>query len=444
MIRIRRGLDVPIAGAPEQLIHDGPRARTVGVLGPDFLGLKPGMSIQVGERVAKGQTLFTDRKAPGICYTAPLAGRIASINRGERRALQSVVIDAEGDEEILFDRVEPGDLDRLTREQVADNLQRSGLWVAFRTRPFSKVPLPGSAPAAIFVTAIDSHPLSANPAVVLRDAHADFENGIRLLGRLTDGRVWVITRPDAGIPSGTGHAASFAGPHPAGLPGTHIHHLDPASETRTIWHVGYQDVVAIGRLFTTGRLHSERVVALGGPGVEKPRLIRTLLGASTEEITAGELRAGEQRIISGSVLGGRHARGALAFLGRYHVQLSVVPEGREREFMGWLSPGVRRHSVLRIYLSALLGARALPMTTNTNGSPRAIVPVGAYEKVMPLDILATPLLKSLVVGDTLTASGLGALELDEEDLALCSYVCPGKYEYGPILRDNLSRLEAEA
>jgi Na+-transporting NADH:ubiquinone oxidoreductase subunit A len=203
-------------------------------------------------------------------------------------------------------------------------------------------------------------------------------------------------------------------------------------------------VVAIGRLFTTGRLHSERVVALGGPGVDKPRLIRTLLGASTEEVTAGELRAGEQRIISGSVLGGRHARGALAFLGRYHVQLSVVPEGREREFMGWLSPGVRRHSVLRIYLSALLGARELPMTTNTNGSPRAIVPVGAYEKVMPLDILATPLLKSLVVGDTLTASGLGALELDEEDLALCSYVCPGKYEYGPILRDNLSRLEAEA
>lgn len=444
MIQIRRGLDLPIAGAPAQQIHDGPRVRTVAVLGPDFLGLKPGMAVQVGDRVARGQALFSDRKAPEVLYTAPVAGRIAAINRGERRALQSVVIDAEGDEEIVFDRVDAGALASLSREQVATNLQRSGLWTALRTRPFSKVPLPGSVPAAIFVTAIDTHPLSADPAVVLRDVHRDFENGIGVLGRLTDGRVWVVTRPDAGIPSGTAQAASFSGPHPAGLPGTHIHYLDPVSESRTVWHVGYQDVVAIGRLFTTGRLDSERVVALGGPGVENPRLLRTVLGASTEEVTAGVLRPGEQRVISGSVLGGRHARGALAFLGRYHTQLSVVPEGREREFMGWFSPGVRRHSVLRIYLSALFGARELPMTTSTNGSPRAIVPVGAYEKVMPLDILATPLLKSLVVGDTVTAAGLGALELDEEDLALCTYVCPGKYEYGPILRDNLSRIEAEA
>lgn len=443
MIRIPRGLDLPIAGSPSQQIHDGPRVRTVGVLGPDYAGLKPGIAVQAGERVAKGQTLFTDRHAPQVCYTAPVAGRIAAINRGERRALQSVVIDAEGEEEVLFDAVEAAALDALPREQVADTLQRSGLWVAFRTRPFSKVPRPGSVPAAIFVTAIDTHPLSADPAVVLRDAHADFGNGIRVLGRLTDGRVWVVTRPDAGIPAGAGQAASFAGPHPAGLPGTHIHFLDPVSETRTVWHVGYQDVVAIGRLFTTGRLHSERVFALGGPGVENPRLLRTVLGASTDELTAGGLREGEQRVISGSVLGGRHARGALAYVGRYHLQLSVVPEGRERAFMGWLSPGLRRHSVLRIYLSSLFGARELPMTTSTHGSPRAIVPVGAYEKVMPLDILATPLLKALVVGDTVTAAGLGALELDEEDLALCTYVCPGKYEYGPILRDNLSRIEAE-
>ena len=241
---------------------------------------------------------------------------------------------------------------------------------------------------------------------------------------------------------------SFDGPHPAGLAGTHIHLLDPVgSGKKTVWTIGYQDVIAMGLLFTTGELPTVRVIALAGPQVEKPRLLRTCAGASVEELCAGELKAGDNRIISGSVLGGRKASGAFAWLGRYHNQISVLAEGREREFMGWLSPGARKHSVLGIYLSSLFRNKQkknpLPMTTNTNGSPRAMVPVGSYEQVMPLDILATPLLRYLIVGDTDNAQKLGCLELDEEDLALCSYVCPGKYEYGPILRDNLNRIEKE-
>lgn len=438
---------MPISGEPEQVLHDGPRIRTVAVLGPDYHGLKPSMAVQVGDRVAKGQVLFSDRKAEGVRFTAPAAGTVAAINRGEKRALLSVVIDVDGSEEREFARHEPGALAGLTREQVTDGLAASGLWTALRTRPYSKVPVPGTVPQAIFVTAIDTHPLAADPAVVLAPHAEAFRHGVQLLTALTEGKVYVVGRAGAAIPRADAPRVvyeEFAGPHPAGLAGTHIHFLDPVHEHKTVWTIGCQDVVAIGQLFTTGRLVTERVVALGGPSVARPRLLRTVLGASTDELTAGELVAGEQRVVSGSLLGGRRAHGALAFLGRYHTQVSVLPEGRERRFMGWISPGTDRHSVMGIYLSRFLRGRRFAMDTSTNGSPRAIVPIGAYEKVMPLDVLATPLLKSLVVGDVEMAVKLGALELDEEDLALCSYVCPGKYEFGPILRDNLSRIEAEA
>lgn len=447
MISIRRGLDLPISGQPEQVVHDGPRVRTVAVLGPDYFGLKPAMAVHVGDRVAKGQVLFSDRRIEGVHITAPAAGTVAAINRGPKRMLLSVVIDVEGDEEREFSRYDAGSLASLTREQVRDNLTESGLWSALRTRPYSKVPAPGSVPHAIFVGVIETRPLAGDPLVILRGQEEDFRHGVQVLAALTEGKIYLIGRAGATTPRVDVPRVvheEFAGPHPAGLAGTHIHFLDPVSENKTVWSIGYQDVAAIGRLFTTGRLDNERIVALAGPGVQQPRLVRTVLGASTDELCAGQLHPGEQRIISGSVLGGRRAFGALAFLGRHHMQVSVLPEGRERRFMGWLSPGVDRHSVMGIYLSRLLGPRRFAMDTSTNGSPRAIVPIGAYEKVMPLDILATPLLKSLVIGDVETATRLGVLELDEEDLALCSYVCPGKYEFGPILRDNLTRIEAEA
>jgi Na+-transporting NADH:ubiquinone oxidoreductase subunit A len=446
MISIRRGLDLPISGEPKQDIQNGPRIRTVAVLGPDYHGMKPSMAVKVGDRVARGQLLFSDRKTEGVQFTAPAAGTVSAINRGEKRVLLSVVIDVEGDEEVRFEQF-PGDrLAGLDHETVRDILTRSGLWTAFRTRPFSKVPVPTSTPHSIFVTAIDSAPLAADPAVVLAGEGEAFSHGVQVLTRLTEGKVFVVSRAGSTVPRvGAPRVVheEFSGPHPAGLVGTHIHFLDPVGESKTVWSIGYQDVVAIGKLFTTGRLHPERVIALGGPAVEQPRLLRTVLGASTDELVAGQIAAGENRVVSGSVLSGHTARGPLAFLGRYHTQVSVLPEGRERVFLGWFSPGTRRHSVMGIYLSRLFPGRRMKMNTSTNGSPRAVVPIGAYEKVMPLDILPTPLLKSLIVGDVEQAVKLGALELDEEDLALCTYVCPGKYEFGPILRDNLTRIEME-
>ncbi len=445
MIKISRGLDLPISGAPEQRIESGPKVRSVALLGFDYVGMKPTMSVKVGDRVKTGQLLFTDKKTAGVRYTAPATGVVSAINRGEKRVLQSVVIDVEDDDYEQFASYPAEQLGQLTREQVAENLQQSGLWTALRARPFSKVPALDAEPAAIFVTAIDTHPLAGDPQLVIDEAQQDFTNGLEVLCKLTNGKVHLCVAPGSRVPSLDNnqlHVSEFAGPHPAGLVGTHMHFLEGASLSKQLWHVGYQDVIAIGRLFTTGTLQAERVVALVGPQVEQPRLLRTRLGVSLDELCAGQLKAGDNRVISGSVLGGRTSRGAMAYMGRYHNQVSVLLEGVQREFMGWLSPGANKHSTLRIYLSQFFKKR-LPYTTNTNGSERAMVPVGVYERIMPLDILPTQLLRSLIVGDTQMAQDLGCLELDEEDLALCTYVCPGKYEYGPILRDNLSRIEKE-
>jgi len=446
MIKIKRGMDIPIQGAPEQAIDDAPTARAVALVGFDYVGMKPTMEVAEGDRVRKGQLLFSDKKTEGVRYTAPASGVVSAINRGAKRVLQSVVIEVEGDDAETYGSYSASEARNLEASAIRNQLLSSGQWTSLRTRPFSKVPAGDADAAAIFITAIDTHPLAADPAVAIAEQGEAFALGQDLLAKLTDGKVYLCTAPGANLPKGESASielAEFSGPHPAGLPGTHVHFLVGASAERVVWTIGYQDVIAIGRLFLDGQLYTDRVVALAGPQVERPRLVRTRVGADLQALCAGELKEGENRIVSGSVLGGRGVQAGTAYLGRYHNQVSVLLEGRYREFMGWLSPGANKHSNLGIYLSSWFGRKPLAMTTNTNGSERAMVPVGSYETIMPLDILPTQLLRSLVVGDTETAQALGCLELEEEDLALCTYVCPGKYEYGPILRDNLTRIEKE-
>jgi Na+-transporting NADH:ubiquinone oxidoreductase subunit A len=442
MIRIKRGMDIPIQGAPRQVIENAAAVRAVALVGPDYIGMKPSMSVREGDRVKLGQLLFTDKKTEGVRFTSPASGVVAAINRGAKRVLQSVVIDLDGDEAEAFPTCTRKSLPSAAA--IREQLVASGQWTALRTRPFSRVPEPASEAAAIFITAIDTHPLAADPQLVIAEQAEAFCLGQELLAQLTQGKVYLCVAAGSEVPTGEAsniEVARFGGPHPAGLAGTHIHFLEGASAARTVWTIGYQDVIAIGRLFLDGRLYTTRIVSLAGPQVENPRLVRSRLGADLQALCAGEMKAGENRIISGSVLGGRAVHAGTAYLGRYHNQVSVLLEGRRREFMGWFSPGFKKHSSLGIYVTSLLGTKPLPMTTSTNGSERAMVPVGSYEKVMPLDILPTQLLRSLIVGDTEMAQALGCLELEEEDLALCSYVCPGKYEYGPILRDNLTRIE---
>lgn len=445
MKRITKGLDLPITNSPEQTIYSGPKVSTVAVLADDFVGMKPTMAVDEGDVVKRGQLLFSNKKFPRVKFTSPVAGKVVAVNRGAKRVFQSVVVEVSGDDAVKFDVLRSKDVTTLSREQVVTALTESGLWVSFRTRPFSKVPSPETTPHSIFVTAIDTNPLAARPAVVIGEREQEFTIGLQVLKALTDGPVYLNKSPGGSLPgmnlSGV-TTVEFEGPHPAGLPGTHIHLLDPVSEKKTVWHLNYQDVLAIGHLFATGELDSRRVVSLAGPAIRKPRLIRTTFGASLSDLTEGELIEGDIRVISGSVLSGRAKSDLHAYLGRYHLQVSALTEGRQREFLGWQKPGMNKFSIKRIFASAFFARnQQYNFTTSTEGSKRAMVPIGMYEKVMPLDILPTFLLRALIVGDTEQASALGALELDEEDLALCTFVCPGKYEYGTILRKNLDEIE---
>lgn len=456
--KVKKGLDLPLAGAPTQAISDGPPVRRVAIMADDFPGMKPGFEVEIGDSVRRGQLIFKDRRRGEVRHTAPGAGTVVAIHRGARRALLSVVIELnererEGrpsdDDYQPFESYTGAQPSEATRDQVRALLQESGLWTALRTRPFSKVPTPDAdAPHSIFVTAMDSHPLAPDPEVVLEGQEEAFNRGLQALARLTDGKVFVCVAQ--GSPLGRGLAApaqveEFKGPHPAGTAGFHIHSLAPVSRSRTVWHIGYQDVACIGRLFDTGRLDLDRVVALAGPPIANPRLVRTRAGAATHDLLASEEAGlGDVRYISGSVLSGKRAMGEeYGFLGRFDNQVSVLREGREREFIGWLSPGPRKYSTLPIYLSALTRPKEMDLDTSTNGSGRAIIPIGLYESVMPFDLVITYLLRALAVGDVETAEKLGCLELDEEDLALCTFVDAGKTEFGPLLRKNLEIIERD-
>jgi len=451
--KIRRGLDLPIAGEPSQAVEAARQVSRVAVMAADYVGMKPTMSVRVGDSVRRGQSLFEDKKAPGVRYTAPGEGKVVAIHRGERRALQSVVIELTAAErggrggDGRFASFTGRHPNGMSRDEVRALLVESGQWTALRQRPFGSVPAPESAPFAIFVTATDSSPLAPDPAIVLAERAGDFERGLTALGKLTDGAVHVCTAPgvDVALPSsGDFRRESFAGPHPAGTAGLHIHRLAPVSRARTVWWIGYQEVAAIGKLFAGGVLDVERVISLAGPSVTRPRLLRTRAGAFLDELVAGEVAAGENRVVSGSPLYGRAAMGEVhGYLGRRHHQVTVLREGREREFLGWLTPGRDRFSVTGSFLSRLTPSKRFSFTTTTNGSDRAIVPIGVYEKVFPFDIPPTHLLRALAAGDLEQAESLGVLELDEEDLALCSYVCPGKHDYGSYLRKILTTIERE-
>ena len=452
--RFRKGLQLPITGVPVQEIELAAQPRHVALVAADSVGLRPTMHVSVGDDVRRGQVLFDDKNMPGVRYTAPGSGTVVGVHRGARRALESVVIElsreereGRGPDEVTFRSHTGRHPTGLTADDVSELLIESGQWVALRARPFGRVADPAVRPHSIFVTAIDTQPLAPSLDVVLRDAAEPFDRGLAALCRLTDGPVFVCTAPQSAIPVPTSNQVrheQFAGPHPAGTVGLHVHTLDPVDRQKTVWHVGAQDVVAIGRLFQTGSLDVTHVIALGGPPVRRPRLLRTRLGAALEGLVREQLDDVETRVISGSVLSGRTASGAVhGYVGRYHQQVSVLAEGREREFFGWLVPGINKFSTLPTFVSSLLPGKRFRLTTTTNGSQRAIVPIGMFERVMPLDLMPTALLRSLVMGDVERAEELGCLELDEEDLALCTFVCTGKNDYGPHLRRVLNTIEQE-
>ncbi|MGV6808996.1 MAG: Na(+)-translocating NADH-quinone reductase subunit A [bacterium] len=456
-MKITRGLDIPIAGKAEtaslaQIDHLSEQIKTVALLGRDYHGLRPTMKIQQGDTVKLGQVLFEDKKNPEIAFVAPAAGTVTAIHRGAKRVLQSVVItcdpqaDPESDEyAVMFSRYSAADLPTLAPDLVRQQLQQSGAWTAFRTRPYSKIPACDATPYAIYVTAMDTNPLAADPLALIEYESQAFLEGLSVLSRLSE-RVFVCHETGKTLPKSELSVVSyhaFSGVHPAGLVGTHIHHLSPVSEQRVVWHLQAHDVVAIGKLFTTGRIYVQRLITLAGSMVRQPRIVWARMGASTNELIAEQLHEGDARVISGSILNGHRAVDPVSYLSRYSLQVSVLPEGQPRQFMHWVNPFLKQFSVLNVFFKPRKSDEKLAMSSSQNGSPRAMVPIGNYESIMPLDILPTQLLRALLIRDTEVAKALGCLELDEEDLALCTFVCHSKYEYGEALRACLEMIEKE-
>ncbi len=449
MIRIKKGLNVPLSGAPKQSIENGKQVKNVAVTGSDYLGMKPSMKVQVGEQVKTGQLLFECKKNNGLRFTSPASGKIVSIDRGARRVFETVVVEVQGDEYVQFENYKNGEsLNSLHDEGVRALLVESGLWTSLRSRPFSKVADVKERPHSIFITAIDTNPLAADPKVIIAENEDFFRDGIEIISKLTNGHIYVCQSENGSVPTPSSNKVSvhhFSGPHPAGLVGTHIHFLDPVSASKTVWHIGYQDVIAVGYLFKKGQLQTERVISLSGPAIKNPRLLRTRLGADIQGLVLEELGENKTkiRLLSGNVLSGRQVSKTQHFLGRYHLGVTALYEGDEREFLGWHTPGLNRFSVKRTFLSFFTPHKKFPMKTETHGSLRSMVPFFSYEKVMPLDILPTQLLRALLTKDTDQAQALGALELDEEDLALCTFASVGKKDFGPVLRENLTIIEKE-
>ncbi len=448
-MKLKKGLDLPISGAPVQTIHEGPKISKVALNGRDFIGLKPKMLVAEGDKVKKGQPLFLHKASEDVMYVAPGGGTITAINRGARRVLETIVISLDDvEEEVDFEATDPKQLLNLSRENVQKRLYESGQWTFFKTRPFSHVPPQDSVPHSIFVTAMDTDPLCADAKVIIDANAAAFTAGLDVVSMLTDGRVYVCHHANDTLPqSASDHVSfeSFEGPHPAGLPGTHIHFLDPVSSEKTVWSISYADVIAIGNLFTTGKIDTNRTISLAGPLAVKPRLITTRVGASTDEITADEIETGiDCRVISGSVLSGSHAIDQFAFLTHSARQITLIEEDEKQRLLGWINPAQGSWSFTNVHLSSIFGAgKKFAFGSNMRGGRRAMVPFGSYERVMPLDILPTQLLRAILTVDTDMAQKLGALELAEEDLALCSFICHSKYEYGEALRINLAKIEKE-
>jgi Na+-transporting NADH:ubiquinone oxidoreductase subunit A len=444
----RKGLDIPLSGAPEQTIRPGRDIFHTALLGDDYVGLKPTMLVETGERVRLGQPLFTDKKNPGVVFTSPGSGTVLEINRGAKRKFESLVIALSGDDRVEFSSLQGREPAEIPAEEIRNTLVESGMWCAFRTRPYGRIPRPDAVPSSLFITAIDTAPHAPDPFVVISACREDYLLGLRILRRLLPVPLHHCTAADveiSGLDMPELYIHTFSGPHPAGLPTTHIHFVDPVHERKQVWHICYQDVIAVGQLYRTGTLGTERVVSLSGPGVRKPALLRTRLGASIYELCSGCLdTSGKQRLMSGSVLDGRTADKVRGYLGRYHRQISALPEGGGRGPFNWMHPGPDRFSITRLFVSSFLPRRGFRMNTAVWGGHRSVFPLGNYEKVMPLDIVPTPLLKSLVVGNMEKIMELGGLELVEEDLALCTYVCPGKNVYGPMLREFLTIYEKES
>ncbi|MBD0367299.1 MAG: Na(+)-translocating NADH-quinone reductase subunit A [Flavisolibacter sp.] len=445
-IKIRKGLDIKLAGGAIKTISDLPLPETFALKPPNFIDVIPKLLVKQGDEVQAGTPLFYDKNNEAVKFCSPVSGEVIEIVRGEKRKLLEIKILA--DKEIRYAAFNKANPDDLSREAIVEALVNSGAWPFIRQRPFGIIADPFDKPKAIFISAFDSNPLAPDNDFIMKDAGADFQTGLDALRKLTYGKVHVTVNAD-GTPApvfteGKGvQINKISGPHPAGNVGVQIHHIDPVNKGELVWCINPQDVVIIGRLFNEGKFDASRVIALTGSQVKNPQYYKTLVGGAVKNIlTDGGLKEGDNRIISGNVLTGRQIS-ADGYLDFYDAQITVIPEGHEPEFMGWLAPGLNKFSKSRAFFSWLTPNKKYDLNTNMHGEERPFVITGQYEEVFPMDIYPVQLLKAVLIEDIELMENLGIYEVVEEDFALCEFVCTSKIESQDIIRRGLNLIRKE-
>jgi Na+-transporting NADH:ubiquinone oxidoreductase subunit A len=447
LIKIKKGLDIKMNGQAEQIYVKAPRALTYAIKPGDWHGLTPKIIPKLCDEVKVGTPIFYDKYHPEVKFCSPVSGILSSINRGERRRIIEVVVEDDGKD--TAETFKMGDPATMKREEIVENLLNSGIWPLIRRRPYTVIARTGEVPKAIFISAFDTAPLAPDFDFLLKDSVEDFQWGVNVLKQLTEGKVHLNL--DGRFPSVRTLSSikgaeinHFKGPHPAGNVGIQIHNLDPINKGDVVWVVQPQDVLTIGRLFKTGKYDPSVVVALTGARVEKPQYYKTIRGTAVAPILEKQLKEGDHRVISGNVLNGKKIDPETGYVGHFDSQISVIREGNYHELFGWMMPGFKKMSVARSFASRWLAPnRTFDMDTNYHGGKRAFVMTGEYEKVLPMDIYPMQLLKAILVNDIDKMEQLGIYETDEEDFALCEFVCTSKTPVTRILRDGLRAMRKE-
>jgi Na+-transporting NADH:ubiquinone oxidoreductase subunit A len=445
-IEISKGLNIPLKGKAEKILSPGQIIGSTIALKPtDFPNLTPKAAIKEGDKVKAGDVIFYDKNAPEIKFTSPVSGTLKSIVRGERRKILEFVIEA--DSTIEYQQFTVGDVANLSKEQITELLLNSGTWPFVRQRPYNIIANPTDTPKAIFISGFDSSPLAPDLDFLLNGQDADFQKGIQALKKLTEGDIHLTVNgvfPTSKLFENTKDVElhTIVGPHPAGNVGIQIHHIDPMNKGEVVWFIHPQDILIIGRLFNKGIFDATRIIALTGSEVEKPRYYRTILGSSIDKFLKDNIKPGNHRYISGNVLTGTRI-GKEDFLGFYHHQITVIPDGNQYEFMGWLAPGFNKFSLSRTFFSWLMPNKEYVINANVRGGRRALMITGNFEKVFPMDLLPMQLLKAMIIEDIDLMEKLGIYEVVEEDFALCEFVDTSKTDIQAIVRKGLDLMIKE-
>ncbi len=446
-IKIKKGHNIRISGQPKKVVLEAIQSTQLKVIPLDYKGIKPKLMVKVGDEVNIGTPLYYDKLQPTVKFSSPGSGTISDIKYGERRRIEEIVISLEDKEEFeTFKKYDESEITVLNSDDIKGQLLASGLWVAIRQRPFSKIANPETTPKSIFISAYSTAPLAPSQEYLLAENVEGFQSGLNILSKLTSGKVNLVIDKKSNfepfVNAKNVEIHTVSGPHPAGNVGIHIHHIDPIKQGDVVWVVSPQDVKAIGELFLTGKYPTTKLVAVGGSCVEKHHYIRTRRGAVIGDLLKDNPAKDDVRIITGDVLTGRKTT-IDSSVGFYDELITIIPEGRKRRFMGWALPGFDRYTLSNSFLSKMTGNKEFSLDTNQNGGERAIVPFGSWESVLPMDILPTFLVKSILARDIEEMEKLGIYECDEEDFALCAFSCPSKLEITEIIRQGLELMEKE-